>query len=192
MNYNQKGVKMKRSNIKCTMCSSRELVEARFPVEVFFDSGVSQPVVSYICSNCGHYEFFNFKFVESYTEKKKYSDEINNCLLQANSLEEQYNKATYKLMARKNEINEKLKDLDITVRTKMKLEDELKNIDDNIKIYAEKYLTPAEALKSKVENDLKTKQHEGPHSSNRCLVGEICKHLPTTSQRLIYNIVYLN
>ena len=142
---------MKRSNVKCTMCGSHELKGVNFPVQVFPDGGCSEQVTSYVCTKCGHYEFFNTKYIKKELEYDSSKDEYYDLLLKADKLECEYVEITYKLRNRKQEIIVKLENLDITVRTKIQMEEELRNIENELKNAESKYLVVAQKLKAKAE-----------------------------------------
>ncbi len=142
---------MKRSNIKCTMCGSHELKGVNFPVQVFPDGGCSEQVTSLICTKCGHYEFFNTKYIKKELEYDSSKDKYYGLLLKADKLECEYAEITSKLSNRKQEIIVKLENLDITVRTKIGLEDELKRIESELKSCENKYLVVANKLRAEAE-----------------------------------------
>ena len=71
--------------MKCSQCGCEDLVEVDFPQEVRLievDSGLAGyssgyslknkvNCNTYICANCGHYEFFNKKLIEQIKNDKK-------------------------------------------------------------------------------------------------------------------------
>ena len=74
--------------MKCSQCGCEDLVEVEFPQEVRLievDSGLAGyssgynlknkiNCSTYICLNCGHYEFFNKKLAEQIKNGRKEAD----------------------------------------------------------------------------------------------------------------------
>lgn len=141
--------------IKCSNCGSTRLLDVEYPLHFLIVDGnqTSAPLTTYLCADCGHYEFFSHKLakmarslfddgaeinsnVDSLLSKIKNADEV--CLINLKKLENE-----------KNEINLELKSLDITIRKKNELEQRL------VQIWLEEQTTKGEHLKA--VNDLKKK-----------------------------------
>ena len=160
--------------MKCTNCGSSKLKETNFPLQTSPLESTFDSVVTYICAECGHYEFYNFKFVLEHKKKFDFENgidkEINELKSKIVNLEEEYNKISKELVERKEKINLKLQDLDITVRTKLELEKEINELDIKLKEFTDKYLLPINQINSMIEN-LQTNKSENSKQSFSDLVG---------------------
>lgn len=86
--------------MKCSNCGSNNLKEVEFPVMVLYDSGeVNKDTVTYICLDCGHYEFFNVKVTQTLKKQKddqdKIENQVDNLLKEIDKLDDEYKKSIY-------------------------------------------------------------------------------------------------
>jgi len=124
--------------MKCSQCGNEKLVKSSIPMESCGDgwSEISKKEVDiYLCTSCGHYEFFSMKKVHKYEEMtliiKGKRDEIAKL---ETEMKDYYSEEKEKsIIKRIADIEEELKNIDITIRQQQKLKDELKNLNQRLK-----------------------------------------------------------
>lgn len=155
--------------MKCNFCGSENFVKTKFPLESFGEGGasVSHEVDVYLCLNCGHYEFFSktkvTRFYETQTWISNTEKEIEN--LRCKLLELQNPTVTQNITDKIQQVEAKLKSIDITIRQQQtlklklsKLRTELKNMPCDIRKIEEKIRHLESELKirrSNFENEYK-------------------------------------
>lgn len=126
--------------MKCSNCGSDEFVETPFPIDFVLTEGKVKSVnlKTYICLNCGHYEFFC----------KEVADELKNAYINIKDLCEEENRLTNEILNLSNEFEKKLNglnekkielvkkamNLDLTIREKNRLDDEINVLDKEINL----------------------------------------------------------
>lgn len=116
--------------MKCTQCGCEDLEEVDFPYEaklIETDCGISPEAAhyelenelytsTYICTRCGHFEFFNPKLaqliLEDRKEKAALQSEIDKLNVQVSEIEKELNKIAIDIEM----ITKQFDDLDITIR----------------------------------------------------------------------------
>ena len=134
--------------MKCSQCGCADLVEVEFPQEAeliqtrvglvgyssFYDIENNVYCNSYICVNCGHFEFFNLELAEQIKLDRK---ERESAKQNINKIQNEIIELNDKISNIEKEI-EKLKseslDLDITVRRSNEIQTTISNYENDIKI----------------------------------------------------------
>ena len=116
--------------MKCTQCGCNDLEEVDFPYEselvttaiglmgesFQYDLDTSVYAKTYICTKCGHFEFFNPRLAKLVLEKRekcaKIQKEIDNFDKQISDKNNEIKNVEQQIES----INEQLKDIDITIR----------------------------------------------------------------------------
>lgn len=150
--------------MKCSNCGSNNLKEVEFPVMVLYDSGeVNKDIVTYICLDCGHYEFFNVKVAQTLKKQKdeqdKIENQVDNLLKEIDKLEYEYKKTINSVLISRDELLKKTANLDITVREKLKLDEDIKAIDDKLVCYKNEYLDKV----YRINQDIKKIKEQKPN-----------------------------
>ena len=119
-----------KTNMKCTQCGCKDLEEVDFPYEAkldeiavgiagdssFYDIHEEVYAKTYICTKCGHFEFFNPELAKLILKERencaKIQTEIDNFDKEISNKHNEI-KNVEQLSA---SITEQLKDLDITIR----------------------------------------------------------------------------
>ena len=119
-----------KTNMKCTQCGCKDLEEVDFPYEAkldeiavgiagessFYDIHEEVYAKTYICTKCGHFEFFNPELAKLILKERencaKIQTEIDNFDKEISNKNNEI-KNVEQLIA---SITEQLKDLDITIR----------------------------------------------------------------------------
>lgn len=158
------------NKIKCTQCGCEDLEEVGFPYEVELDT-VAVGLVgesfqyalqndvyasTYICTKCGHFEFFNLKLAEQVLKDReknaKIQQEIGN--LDKNILEN--NNKIGEIEQQINSITIQLKNIDITIRQSNELKEnkqKLINTVESLKKDNKKLLDRQKDLKKKLSQN---------------------------------------
>lgn len=142
--------------MKCSNCGSDEFVETPFPIDFVFTEGkvTSVNLKTYICLNCGHYEFFC----------KEVADELKNAYINIKDLCEEQSKITKEILNVNNEFDKKISglndnkielvkkamNLDLTIREKNKLDEEIDVLNKEIKLANKCLNQKLEQLKDKL------------------------------------------
>jgi|GEM_PF-5051093 len=118
--------------MKCSQCGNEKLIKTVIPMKVSSDGYLydlfPKDIDAYLCTNCGHYEFFSMKKVKDY---ENLVSQIEEKRVQLKDLEKElsvYIKNIEKLEQLNSEIIEienQLKNLDITIRKQQELKTEL-------------------------------------------------------------------
>ena len=109
---------------------------------------------TYICTQCGHFEFFNKKLAEQILANRQATEEISKKISDVDKQIEKLNDKNFKC---ENEIlhcNEELKNLDITVRRSNELQEKIKSLQNEIK-EVKKEIGQKQTEKSNLEKELK-------------------------------------
>ncbi len=134
--------------MKCSQCGCTDLVEVKFPQEVSliltavglsgetnaYDIKNKVNCKSFICVNCGHFEFFNLSLAEQIKHDIKKREEAN----------ENINKIKNKITELSENISNKYSEM-------QKLETESLNLDISVKRYNE-----IQSLISNIKKDIMT------------------------------------
>ncbi len=116
--------------MKCTQCGCTDLEEVDFPYETklvmtacgiageatFYDLDEELYATTYICTKCGHFEFFNPKLAELIIEERKENAKIQEEIVK---IAKQILKNETEIKDIENKISsitKQLEDLDITIR----------------------------------------------------------------------------
>lgn len=142
--------------MKCSNCGSDEFVETPFPIDFVLTEGkvTSVNLKTYICLNCGHYEFFC----------KEVADELKNAYINIKDLCEEQSKITKEILNVNNEFDKKISrlndnkielvkkamNLDLTIREKNKLDEEIDVLNKEIKLANKCLNQKLEQLKDKL------------------------------------------
>lgn len=134
--------------MKCSLCGCEDLVEVEFPQEAqlievavgiagessFYDIKNNTYCNSYICVNCGHFEFFNIELAKRIMldRKMKESAKLNINKLQ-HEIVELYNKVS-NIKKHIKKLQNESSDLDITVRRSNEIQTTLSNYKNEIRI----------------------------------------------------------
>ena len=123
--------------MKCTQCGCNDLEEVDFPYHAnlimtrcglvgeasFYDLEEEFEGESYICTKCGHFEFFNKKLAETIIEKRAIEEKKR---AKIEEIEEQILEKDGEIEMHKADLNivlEQLNDLDITIRQSNELKE---------------------------------------------------------------------
>lgn len=133
--------------MKCTQCGSEDLVQADFPQNAYLItteiglSGYSNSYSivsdiccdSYICVNCGHYEFFNSKLIEKIKSDRKTKKEIKTNIANIkNDIIELTNKIAFS-EKQIEDLRVESSNLDITLRRNNEIQEMMSNLYNEIK-----------------------------------------------------------
>ena len=131
---------------------------------VLYDLGeVNKDIVTYICLDCDHYEFFNVKVAQTLKKQKdeqdKIENQVDNLLKEIDKLEYEYKKTIHSVLISRDELVKKATNLDITVREKLKLDEDIKAIDDKFVCYKNEYLDKV----NRINQDIKKIKKQKPN-----------------------------
>ncbi len=154
--------------MKCTQCGCNDLEEVDFPYEselvttsvgltgesFQYDLDASVYAKTYICTKCGHFEFFNPELAKLVLEKRekyaKIQKEIDNIDKQILDKNNEINNIEQQI----DSIKEKLKDIDITIRQSNEFkakQQELSNKLEALKADNQELIKQQNNLKCKLE-----------------------------------------
>lgn len=132
--------------MKCTQCGCEDLEQVDFPYEAnlimtrcglygeasFYDLETEALTVSYICTKCGHFEFFNPELAEKILQERKMEEfrqakieEIEKKILQHENQIKEYNEKI-------DQICKQLESLDITIRQSNELKERKSELTEQI------------------------------------------------------------
>lgn len=132
--------------MKCTQCGCEDLKEVDFPYQVnlimtacgcaleaaYYDLKQTSDATTYICTKCGHFEFFNLKLANIILQERKRKEiirasieEIEKKILQN---ENQINTRIETI----NQILKQLENLDITIRQSNELKERKAELTEQI------------------------------------------------------------
>ena len=141
-----------KTNMKCTQCGCKDLEEVDFPYEAkldeiavgiagessFYDIHEEVYAKTYICTKCGHFEFFNPELAKLILKERencaKIQTEIDNFDKEISNKHNEI-KNVEQLIA---SITEQLKDLDITIRQSNELKAKQLKLSNKLKIMPQK------------------------------------------------------
>ena len=154
--------------MKCTQCGCNDLEEVDFPYEsklittdiglvgesFQYDLDASVYAKTYICTRCGHFEFFNLELAELVLEERekcaKIQKEIDNFDKQILDKNNEIKNVEEQI----NSIKEQLRDIDITIRQSNELkakQQELYNKLKALKAENQELIKQQHYLKGKLE-----------------------------------------
>ncbi len=167
--------------MKCTQCGCIDLEEVDFPYEAQlrqvyvgiagesseYDLEEVYYTTTYICTKCGHFEFFNLEWAKSILEErienKKVQDEIEK--LETKILENNCEIDSVKKQI--ENIEKQLEDLDITIRQSIELKTKMKDLKEKIELLEKEnreLLDMKYNLEHKDEiDDVKERQKQNPN-----------------------------
>lgn len=133
--------------MKCTQCGGNDLEEVDFPYEAKLDevaTGIAGEssfyklheevyTKSYICTKCGHFEFFNPKLAELVLEERDRCAKIQKGIDDFDKKISSKNNEIKNIEQQIDSIKEKLKDLDITIRQSNELKSKQQELSDKLK-----------------------------------------------------------
>lgn len=134
--------------IKCTQCGCEDLEEIDFPYEAKLDEvavGIfgesfqysldeSCYAQTYICTKCGHFEFFNPELAKLVLEEREKSVKIQN---EIDNFEKQISDKNTKIKNVEQQIysiTEQLKNIDITIRQSNELKTHKEELKEKLKV----------------------------------------------------------
>lgn len=152
--------------MKCTQCGYNDLEEVDFPYEselvttaiglvgesFQYDLESSVYAKTYICTRCGHFEFFSPKLAKLVLEEREKCAKIQKEIDNSNKQISDKNNEIQNVEQQINSIKEQLEDIDITVRQSNELKAKQQELSNKLK-----------ALKAEIQelikyqNDLKRK-----------------------------------
>lgn len=143
--------------IKCTQCGCDDLEEVDFPYKAkldevaigiagessFYDLHEEVYAETYICTNCGHYEFFNSWLAKSILEKREAKirtlNEAQNELENLNKQVLEKNNEIQNTERELNCISTQLESLDITIRQSNDLKVKQNELTKKLKVLNDEY-----------------------------------------------------
>ena len=155
--------------MKCTQCGCEDLEEVDFPYEAtlkmtecgirgeatFYDLEDGVYTSTYICTRCGHFEFFNPELakiiLEDRKEKAVLQSEIDNLNVQVSEIENALNKIAIDIEM----IAKQLNNLDITIRQSNELKAKREELEER-----KRKLQREKSALEKKRNVLKRKMEE--------------------------------
>jgi septal ring factor EnvC (AmiA/AmiB activator) len=151
--------------MKCTQCGCDDLEEVDFPYAAnlvgseglsgyssSYDLEVNLYANTYICTRCGHFEFFNPELAKFVIEERERCTKIQK---EIDNFDEQIsnkNAEIQKYECQINLITEKIKDIDITIRQSNEFKAQLEELKKKVK-----ELKASKQLLIKEQNTLKKK-----------------------------------
>lgn len=156
--------------MKCSQCGCADLVKVKFPQETSliltavglagetnaYDIKNQVYCNSFICLNCGHFEFFNLSLAEQIKCDKKIKEEVKENINKIeNEIHELWENISSKL-EEKEKLEIESKDLDITLRRYNEVQEQLSSIENDIE-NSNKAINEKEYKIKKLEQTLKWK-----------------------------------
>lgn len=134
--------------MKCTQCGCNDLVEVDFPYETElittsigilgesfqYDLGTSVYAKTYICTQCGHFEFFSPELAKRVLEKREKNAKIQKEIDNFDNQISDKNNEIKNVEQQIDSIKEKLKDIDITIRQSNELKAKQQELSNKIKV----------------------------------------------------------
>ena len=123
--------------MKCTQCGCKRFIESKFSNLISVGGwdvqcSISETVKIFACLECGHLEFFDKmmpdKLAQAETKLKQLNDELDSLLHDKESKDSLINELTEEI----TRIEERLKNLDITVREQNELSEKSQQINNEI------------------------------------------------------------
>ena len=106
--------------MKCSQCGNKNLKKTKFPayVNASIDANAEFhcSLDSYICLNCGHYEFFSTKTIEIYTAKNEELEKIKRMMVEVTKILTDIDNGLEKIKNELEELETESKNKDITIR----------------------------------------------------------------------------
>ena len=125
--------------MKCTNCGSSKLVKVSFPLQLVMVEGEQYvaPTETYLCSECGHYEFFSKEIAEKAKELLPSMEKCNQAISEIKKTISQENSSfdenKVKIEEEISSLSVKSKSLDITVREKNDIDSKLIELKKKLK-----------------------------------------------------------
>lgn len=134
--------------IKCTQCGCEDLEGIDFPYEAKLDEvavGISGEsfqyrldescyAQTYICTKCGHFEFFNLELAKLILEEREKSAKIQNDIDNFEKQISDKNTEIKNVEQQINSITEQLKNIDITIRQSNELKTHREELKEKLKV----------------------------------------------------------
>ena len=154
--------------IKCSQCGCTDLEKVDFPYEAIlrevgigivgesfiYDLDEHIYTDSYICTQCGHFEFFNSQIAEDVLKKRAKIEKIQK---EINDLDKQISNKNNEIKKFEQQINlitEQLKSIDITIRQSIELKSKQQELTQNLKLLEQEVITlckKRDSLKNEIE-----------------------------------------
>lgn len=133
--------------IKCSQCGSNDLEEVDFPYEAklkevetgiageasFYAMHEEVYAKTYICTQCGHFEFFNSELAKLILGERERCAEIKNRIDNFDKQILDKNNEIKKVEQQMNSIKEQLKNIDITIRQSNELKTKQQELSNKLK-----------------------------------------------------------
>lgn len=134
--------------IKCTQCGCDDLEEVIFPYkanliqtavgiagESFqYDLDEELYTTTYICTKCGHFEFFNPEFAKIILEDRAENAKIQNEIIKIDEQVSDKNKEIKNIEQQINSISKQLESIDITIRQSNEFKAERQELSNQLDI----------------------------------------------------------
>lgn len=154
--------------IKCSQCGCTDLEKVDFPYEAIlhkvqtgltgysfiYDLEENIYTDTYICTQCGHFEFFNSEVAKDVLKKRAKIEEIQE---EINDLDRQISSKNNEIEKFNQQINliaEQLKSIDITIRQSGELKSKQQELSQNLKLLEQEVQTLCKK-KDSLKNELK-------------------------------------
>lgn len=133
--------------MKCTQCGCDDLEEVDFPYEAkldqlavgivgessFYDMHEEVYAQTYICTRCGHYEFFNPELAKLILEEREKCAQIQKEIDNFEKLISDKNVEIKNVEHQISSITEQLKNIDITIRQSIELKTQQEELQEKLK-----------------------------------------------------------
>ncbi|MFQ6749542.1 MAG: hypothetical protein ACLRFR_01705 [Clostridia bacterium] len=121
--------------MKCSQCGNKNLKKTKFPayVDASMDANAKFycSLDSYICLNCGHYEFFSTKTIERYTSKNEEIKKIERMVFEVTKILTDIDNGLEKIKNELQELETESKNKDITIRQHEEILAKMKETKEN-------------------------------------------------------------
>ena len=133
--------------MKCTQCGCEDLEEVDFPYEAtlimtemglrgeatFYDLENNVYTSTYICTRCGHFEFFNPKLAQLVLEERQEKATLQSEIDKLNSQIVENEKESFRIAKEIDSIAKQLENLDITIRQSNELKTKKEELEEREK-----------------------------------------------------------
>lgn len=146
--------------MKCSQCGNKNLKKTKFPAYVHASVDANAEFYcsldSYICLNCGHYEFFSTKTIEIYTSKNEEIEKIERMIVEVTKILTDIDNGIEKIKNELEELETESKNKDITIKQQEDILVKIKETKEKENAFCKKY---DKEIRNAIKFDKDTLQH---------------------------------